>query len=132
MDEESATFVSLGLTDGQWSGILRADTQPQRILLLHLGQPVAQAQVSPAGPGEWRIAVDVPPAVLTDGCHNLLLIADAGAGAGDEPPQPGAARIAALPIAAGAPLDDDLRAEIELLRAEMEIIKAELRRMARG
>ncbi|MDO5613091.1 MAG: hypothetical protein Q4G14_07595 [Paracoccus sp. (in: a-proteobacteria)] len=130
MDEESATFVSLGLTGGQWAGQLRADAEPQRVLLLHLGQAVAQAQVSPAGPGEWRVVADVPPAVLTDGCHNLLLVADQGTG--DDPPQPGATRIAALPIAAGAALDDDLRAEIELLRAEMEIIKAELRRMARG
>lgn len=128
--DDSTVFQSLGLAEGRWTGILRAEAPPARLLLLHRGQPVAQAVARPEGQGEWHVAVDLPPAVLAEGCHNLLLLGDAGQG--DDPPQPGALRLGALAIAAGAALDDDLRAEMELLRAELELVKAELRRLARG
>ena len=43
MDE----FESLGLKSGIWQGVLRRDTAPGRLLLVHLGSRVAEARVTP-------------------------------------------------------------------------------------
>lgn len=125
-----AEFHPLGLKSGIWSGRLIADDLPARLLLVHLGQPIAIARTAPVKPGEWQVEVDLPGAILSDGMQTLLLIADDGDGLA--PARPGAERLATLALIAGDPLNDDLRAEIDLMRAELDLLKRELRRMAQG
>ena len=123
----AADFQPLGLSSGTWSGTLSAATPPRRVMLVHLGAVAGLARVSPAGEGAWRVEVDLPPAVLSDGTHTLILMADEAEGEG--PPARDARQLASLAVIAGEPLDDDLRAEIDLLRAELDLIKREFRRL---
>ena len=120
-------FESLGLKAGTWSGLLRRAAPPGRIDLIHMGETVAEARISPAGEGVWRIEAALPPDRLSEGVQSFMLVAGA-AGEGDE----GGERIAGLSIVAGQPLESDLRAEIELIRAELDLLKREFRRLAAG
>ena len=120
-------FESLGLKAGSWTGILHRATAPKRVMLTHLGLPVAQARIRADKPGRWRIDVAVPAECLSDGVQSLALLADEGEG---DQPMPGAERLAVLSLVAGAPLDLDLRAEIDLIRAELDLLKREFRRIA--
>ncbi|MBA4492527.1 hypothetical protein [Paracoccus sp. S1E-3] len=122
-------FESQGLKAGNWTGTLLRPTAPKRVLLTHLGLLVAEARVRPVQPGSWRIEVAIPPECLSDGVQSLTLLADDGEG---DQPMPGAERLAALSLVAGAPLDLDLRAEIDLIRAELELLKREFRRIVTG
>ena len=121
-------FESLGLRSGIWQGVLRRDTAPGRLMLVHMGSRVAEALATPDPEGGWRIAAAIPPEQLSDGVQNFLLIEDQGSET--EPPQPGANRLGSLTLIAGALLDEDLLAEMALLRAELELLKKELRRLA--
>jgi hypothetical protein len=121
-------FESLGLRSGIWQGILRRETPPARLVLVHNGNRVAEARAAEEPGGGWRIAAAIPPERLSDGVQSFLLLEDE-AGEGD-PPQPGALRLGSITLIAGELLDDDLRAELTLMRAELELLKKELRRLA--
>lgn len=121
-------FTSLGLKYGVWEGVLTAADRPGRVVLVLHGRTLAEAQVIPDGEGRFRIAASLPAGSMAEGAQTYLLIADGGQG--DEGPQPGATRLGAMPVIAGAALDEDLRAEIELLRAEVDLLKREFRRLA--
>ncbi|MFV0387035.1 hypothetical protein [Paracoccus sp. (in: a-proteobacteria)] len=123
-----AQFTSHGLKGGIWSGRIAAATLPPRICLVHHGEVVSLARMTPDGDGFWHAEIDLPPESLSDGRHSFLLIADAGEGA--EPVHHGALRLDRLNIVAGAPLDEDLATEIQMLRAELELLKREFRRLA--
>ncbi|CAM3187639.1 hypothetical protein SAMN04488021_12015 [Paracoccus aminovorans] len=121
-------FESLGLKSGIWQGILRRETPPGRLLLVHMGSPVAEALATAEPEGGWRVAAAIPPELLSDGVQSFLLVEDRGAAA--EPLQAGAHSLGSLTLIAGALLDDDLLAEMTLMRAELELLKKELRRLA--
>ncbi|TRW97396.1 hypothetical protein FNJ84_07725 [Paracoccus sp. M683] len=120
-------FEDHGLSAGIWSGVLRRENAPARVLLTHLGRPVAEAQLSPAADGEWRVSAGISSDLLSDGLQCFLLMA--------EPPEAGpegagAEHLASLTVLAGVPLDQDIHAEVELLRAEIDMLKREMRRLA--
>lgn len=121
-------FESLGLKSGIWQGLLRRDSAPGRLVLVHLGERVGEARVTAESDDSWRIAAAIPAQKLSDGVQSFLLLEDEGQ-EGD-PPQPGALHLASLNIVAGRPLEEDLRAEINLLRSELDLVKRELRRLA--
>ena len=120
-------FESFGLKAGVWAGLLHRPAAPKRVLLVHLATPVAEAKVRADQPGRWRIEVGLPSHCLADGVQSFMLLADDGEG---DAPQPGAERLATLSLVAGAALDMDLRAEIDLIRAELDLLKREFRRIA--
>lgn len=113
------TFDDTGLQAGLWTGILHAPAAPARLTLTHQGRDLAEASVTPAGPGRFAVAAPVPASVLGDGVTTLSLMA-------------GADVLAHLHIAAGQPVEADLRADIALIRAELDLLKRELRRLATG
>lgn len=122
-------FESLGLKSGIWQGILRREAAPGRLLLVHLGSPVAEAQASAEpGGGGWRIAVTIPAERLSEGVQSFLLVEEPGDTDGGS--RPGALHLGRLTLVAGGLLDDDLLAEVALMRAELELLKKELRRLA--
>ncbi|MFG6080729.1 hypothetical protein ACEUZ9_001335 [Paracoccus litorisediminis] len=124
-------FESLGLKSGIWQGILRRDTAPVRLVLVHLGERVGEARVTTGDEeGSWRIAAAIPSQKLSDGVQSFILMEDEGKEG--EALQPGAFHLASLNIVAGRQLDHDLRAEIVLLRSELDLVKRELRRIALG
>ena len=123
-------FNDHGLRAGLWSGVLHTKAAPARVVVTHLSEIVAHAQVSPGADGEWQIQAQLPADLLSDGIHTLILQADTGTG--DAPLHPAAARLAQLSILAGSVLADDLIAEIGHLRSELELLKREFRRQASG
>ncbi|WP_413874911.1 hypothetical protein [Albidovulum sp.] len=67
--------------------------------------------------GRWPVSVAIPAGCLSDGVQTFL-VREAGTGA----------TLGHFTIVAGAPLDSDLRAEIDLLRAELDMLKKAFRR----
>ncbi|WP_134681891.1 hypothetical protein [Paracoccus ravus] len=121
-------FESLGLKSGIWQGLLRRDTAPARIVLVHLGARLAEARVTAQEDGLWRVAVGIPSQKLSDGLQSFLLLEDEGK-EGD-PVAPDAAHLGSMNIVAGKPLDEDLLAELNLMRNELDLLKREFRRLA--
>ncbi|MDO5605018.1 MAG: hypothetical protein Q4G25_07655 [Paracoccus sp. (in: a-proteobacteria)] len=121
-------FESLGLKGGLWSGRLMRTHAPARVMLVHGGEVLEHARLRPDGDG-WRVEVTLPSQALSEGVQSFALVAD---GAGEGPPAADAERLAVLPVLAGAALNQDIMAEIELIRAELDMLKRELRRLASG
>lgn len=122
--------TSLGLRAGVWECSLRLAEPPRRVALTLHGQTLGPAEIAADGDGHWRVRARLPAETLTEGVQTYVLIADDGNG--DEPPRPGARRLARLPLIAGEALESDLRAEISLMRDELDLLKRELRRLAAG
>lgn len=124
----SYEFEPLGLRAGIWSGRLRAEAAPARVVIVHMGTPVGLARlIEEEEDGCWRVDAALPAEQISEGVQSFSLLADQG-GDGDDI-QPGAIRLAHLSLVAGEPLAEDLRAEIELLRAEVDLLKREFRRL---
>lgn len=70
-----------------------------------------------AAAGRWTVSVPIPAALLSDGVQTFV-VREAGTGA----------TLGHFSIVAGAPLEADLRAEIDLLRAELDMLKKAFRR----
>ena len=104
---------------GVWEGVLTgADAVPD-IEVLHLAKPVAGANVreDPDAAGRYFVQVPIPAELLADGVQTFVITNKAT----DE-------RLAAFTIVTGQPLDEDFRAEMELLRAELDMLKRAFRR----
>ena len=122
-------FENHGMKSGIWSGLLTVKEAPARVALIQHGEIVSIARLEAAtGTGSWQVEVALPSTVLTDGVHSLVLIADAGQK--NEPPLPDAVQLDHLHLMAGAPLEHELTAEIQLIRAELDLLKREFRRLA--
>lgn len=121
-------YEDLGLRGGVWRGQITRARPPGRILLVHMAEVLAEAEVTPRGDGAWQVSVGLSADRLTDGAATFALHEDAGAPG--EPLQPGSTILATLPLIAGKALHRDLRAELTLLRAELDLLKREFRRHA--
>ncbi len=106
---------------GTWEGILSADTgagEAPAVQVRHLDNTVPH-ELSPldGSPGKWALRIPVPPETLGDGVQTFVIsLADTGL------------RLGAFTVVAGEPLEDDLRAEVDLLRAELDMLKRAFRR----
>lgn len=68
-------------------------------------------------PGEWLLSAPIPAETISDGVQTFLL-RDATSGE----------TLAHFSILAGAALDHDIRAEMDLIRAELDLLKRAFRR----
>lgn len=75
------------------------------------------AVAAPTAPGRWPVSVPIPAALLSDGVQTFV-VREAVTGA----------RLGHFTIVTGAPLEGDIRAEIDLLRAELDMLKKAFRR----
>ena len=113
-------LTGLGIHEGTWRGVLRRDGPDDWVpdlVVSHQGTALDGLAVVPVGPGEWRLELPIPAALICDGVQTFL-VTERG---GDEV-------LARFAFVAGAPLAEDLRAEIELLRAELDLLKRAFRR----
>jgi len=104
---------------GVWEGLLTgADNLPD-IEVTHLAKPVEGATLreDPDGPGRFLVRVPIPVELLSEGVQTFLITDKAT----NE-------RLASFTIVTGQPLDEDFRAEFELLRAELDMLKRAFRR----
>lgn len=86
--------------------------------LWHGDRRLASAEaVAGAARGEWALSAPVPADLLSDGVQTVL-VREAGS----------TETLGHFAILAGEALDDDLRAEVDLLRAELDMLKKAFRR----
>ena len=116
------TLTATRLFEGTWEGVLTVSDatenyQPQ-IEVSHLGKVIDGVSITEdSAQGYWAVRVPVPQALISDGVQTFLLT-DKSSGA----------ILNSFTILAGAPLSDDIRAEMELLRAELDMLKKAFRR----
>ncbi|TCP40608.1 hypothetical protein [Rhodovulum marinum] len=124
MRDTGATGLRLTATRlraGVWEGVLdgAAGEAPPAIEVVHLETPLSGVTLTPDAdlPGRYAVRVPIPADLLSDGVQTFVVREAAGG-----------ATLASFAIVAGAPLDHDLRAEIDLLRAELDLLKKAFRR----
>jgi hypothetical protein len=81
----------------------------------HLGRALDGVSVMPGPQGSHVVRVPIPVEALSDGVQTFLIRA-----AGET--------LGHFTVIAGVPMEDDLRAEIDLLRAELDLLKRAFRR----
>ncbi len=104
---------------GVWEGILTGVAGEPALEVLLLEQPVPGVSVTPAPdkPGAWAVSVPIPLDALSEGVQTFLI---REAGTTDT--------LAHFTIITGVAMEDDVRAEIDLLRAELDMLKRAFRR----
>ena len=113
------TLTKTRIRAGVWEGVLTGSPGAPAIEVLLLERPVPGVTVSavPERPGEWLVKVPVPLEALSEGVQTFL-IRDAATGE----------KLQHFTIITGVAMEDDLRAEIDLLRAELDMLKRAFRR----
>ena len=104
---------------GVWQGILTNTPEPPalEVLLLEAVLPGLTVAALPDRPGDWSVRIAIPPEVLNEGVQTFLIRDKV---AGDT--------LAHFTIITGVAMEDDLRAEFDLLRAELDMLKRAFRR----
>jgi hypothetical protein len=104
---------------GVWEGILTGVAGEPKLDVLHQDQPVSGLTVQPADgqPGAWALRLPIPAELLSEGVQTFL-IRTVGA----------AEVLGHFTIITGVAMEDDVRAEIDLLRAELDMLKRAFRR----
>lgn len=110
------------IVGGKYTGILRARGKgnPNPSLeMIHLGNVVGQVYVSPIGTDgdNWEVTAEIPQEFLMDGVQTFLFVFEGQTEILDR-----------FSIITGEPLEEDLRAEIQLLREELDMVKRAFRR----
>ena len=110
------------ITGGVYEGLLRArskGTATPALEVLHLGDVVGEVTVEPVGADgdNWTVHAAIPTDLLSDGVQTFLIVLQGDTEILDR-----------FSIVTGEPLEEDLRAEIELLRAELDMLKRAFRR----
>lgn len=115
------TVTKTRIHAGIWEGlIVAAETgnADPKITVTHLEKPLTSFAVSKdAAPGRWALSIAIPPELLSDGVQ-VFVISDKSTGE----------KLDSFSIVTGEPLEDDIRAEVELLRAELDMLKRAFRR----
>jgi hypothetical protein len=119
--DAGVTLTKTRIQSGVWEGVLTAAPGAARpeVQVTHLDEPLHSAELSEieGQPAAWTLRIAIPPALLADGVQTFV-ISEAKTGA----------KLGAFAIVTGEPLDDDIRAELDLLRAELEMLKRAFRR----
>ena len=103
---------------GFWEGILTgAGAEAPRLEVLLLERPLPGVVVTPVPgrAGDFAVRVAIPADALSEGVQTFLIRA-------------GTETLAHFTIVTGVAMEDDLRAEVDLLRAELDMLKRVFRR----
>ena len=114
------TLTKTRLHEGIWEGVLTGgDGAPPKVQASYRDAPIEDVAVLRAGGATeaWKVKIPVPTELLSDGVHTVL-ITEAESGE----------RLGSFTILAGDAMDEDLRAEVDLLRAELDMLKRAFRR----
>lgn len=116
--EVSKTRFAAGIWEAIVQNTAGSDAEPE-IGVSHLGQPLDDVALTAddSQTGRWFLQVHVPIETLGDGVQ-VYLVNDRETGD----------KLASFTIVSGEPLEDDIRAEVELLRAELDMMKRAFRR----
>jgi len=116
------TLTKTRIQEGMWEGILsvtEGEAQVPDIEATHLEKPLEGLELKEYGDGtgNWFLRIPIPAEMLAEGVQTVL-ITDKRSGL----------TLDHFTIVTGEPLEDDLRAEIDLLRAELDMLKRAFRR----
>jgi hypothetical protein len=114
-----AKLIKTRLRAGVWEGVLSGAGGQPLLEVLHLEAPVAGMSITeiPDRLGDWAVRVPIPVEVLSEGVQTFL-IRDAVSGD----------KLGHFTIITGVAMEDDVRAEMDLLRAELDMLKRAFRR----
>jgi hypothetical protein len=118
MAAKSLTLTQIRISHGRWEAVLSgAVGKPPAIEAWHQQERLPDLTVTPipGKDGTHAVILPIPASILHEGVQTVLLRA------GDEV-------LAQFTLIAGVPLEEDLRAEINLLRAELDLLKRAFRR----
>lgn len=113
------TLTKTRIRAGVWEGVILGATEAPVLEVLHLEKPVAGVSVTavPARPGEWLVQVPIPAELLSEGVQTFLI---RNAATRD--------KLQHFTVITGVAMEDDLRAEVDLLRSELDMLKRAFRR----
>ena len=114
------TRIRAGMWEGIWSGPVHSgpvEPPALEVVLLEVALPGLSVTPVPGQAGDWAVRIAIPAAVLSDGVQTFV-IRDPAEGA----------RLGHFTIITGVAMEDDLRAEVDLLRAELDMLKRAFRR----
>ena len=104
---------------GVWEGVLTGPVQAPalEVMLLEAALPGLSVTALPDRPGNWAVRLPIPAAVLSEGVQTFLIR--------DKVHE---VTLAHFTIITGVAMEDDMRAEMDLLRAELDLLKRAFRR----
>ena len=103
---------------GVWAGVLSGAVGRPVLEVFHLEARLPGVVVEPgATAGEFAVQVPIPAQLLSEGVQTFLI---REAGATDT--------LAHFTVITGVAMEDDMRAEVDLLRAELDMLKRAFRR----
>jgi hypothetical protein len=107
---------------GVWEGLLQVPDSVEalpEIEVTHLEQPIPGHMLSEDSEheGQWHLRIAIPQDLLSDGVQTFLIHDKLS---GD--------KLGDFTVITGQPMQDDIRAEMDLLRAELDMLKRAFRR----
>jgi hypothetical protein len=111
------TRIRAGVWEGILTGFAGQGGKAPKLEVLHLERALTEVQIAPVPgrEGDFSLRVPIPSDVLNEGVQTFLIrLADD--------------TLAHFTIITGVAMEDDLRAEIDLLRAELDMLKRAFRR----
>ncbi len=108
------------IAGGVWEGVLTGAATAPAIEALHEGRAVEGVEVRPVPgkAGQFAVRVPIPAWALNEGVQSFLVQADG-------------VTLARFTLVAGQALEEDIRAELNLLRAELDLLKRAFQRHCR-
>ncbi|WP_333867554.1 hypothetical protein [Cypionkella sp.] len=114
-----AKLTKTRIRSGIWEGVLTGIAAEPELEVVHLEQVVAGLSVTrvPEREGDWLVRVPIPIEVLSEGVQTFLI---RNLATGE--------KLQHFSVITGVAMEDDLRAEVDLLRAELDMLKRAFRR----
>jgi len=116
---DAFTLTKTRIRAGVWEGVVSGAAEPPTLAVVHLEKPVPGVTVTAVAEraGEWLVQVPIPAELLSEGVQTFLIINSA---TGE--------KLQHFTVITGVAMEDDLRAEVDLLRAELDMLKRAFRR----
>ena len=102
---------------GVWEGVLTGAVEPPSLEVVLLEAVLPGLAVTALPGGNWAVRIAIPAEVLSEGVQTFL-IRDKASGQ----------TLAHFTVITGVAMEDDMRAEVDLLRAELDMLKRAFRR----
>lgn len=111
------TLTATRIRGGVWEGVLTGPGPLPELKVTHEAVALEGLEITPLPPdaGRYLVRVPIPAALLNEGVQTFLIRS------GDD-------ILTRFTVIVGVPMEDDIRAEIDILRAELDVLKGAFRR----
>ena len=113
------TLTKTRIRAGVWEGVLSGASATPALEVLHLEKPINGLSLTavPDRAGDWLVRVPIPVDLLSEGVQTFVIRNRANG-----------EKLQHFTIITGVAMEDDMRAEVDLLRAELDMLKRAFRR----